>query len=86
MIMNEIHDTINDNRSGVFCNYVFDYSMLGVGMGIYLNPGNDAFRMALNDDIYVDKSGLIPNEEVREEFVRAVKNGKHTEQEAKECQ
>lgn len=28
-------------------------------MGIYLNPGNDAFRMALNDDIYVDKSGLI---------------------------
>ena len=28
-------------------------------MGIYLNPGNDAFQMALNDDIYVDKTGLI---------------------------
>lgn len=28
-------------------------------MGIYLNPGNDAFRISVNDDIYVDKSGLI---------------------------
>lgn len=28
-------------------------------MGIYLNPGNDAFRLYLNDDIYIDKSGLI---------------------------
>ena len=28
-------------------------------MGIYLNPGNDAFRLCLNDDIYIDKSGLI---------------------------
>ena len=28
-------------------------------MGIYLNPGNDAFQIAVNDDIYVDKSGLI---------------------------
>lgn len=28
-------------------------------MGIYLNPGNDAFRISINDDIYVDKSGLI---------------------------
>lgn len=28
-------------------------------MGVYLNPGNDAFQLALNDDIYVDKSGLI---------------------------
>ncbi len=28
-------------------------------MGNYLNPGNDAFRMMVNDDIYVDKSGLI---------------------------
>lgn len=28
-------------------------------MGLYLNPGNDAFRMAVNDDIYVDKSTLI---------------------------
>lgn len=28
-------------------------------MGIYLNPGNDAFRISVYDDIYVDKSGLI---------------------------
>ena len=28
-------------------------------MGVYLNPGNDAFRMSVNDDIYVDKTGLI---------------------------
>lgn len=28
-------------------------------MGIYLNPGNDSFKMALNSKIYVDKSDLI---------------------------
>lgn len=28
-------------------------------MGLYLNPGNDAFRIAVNDDIYVDKTGMI---------------------------
>lgn len=28
-------------------------------MAVYLNPGNDAFQMALNDDIYIDKSELI---------------------------
>jgi len=28
-------------------------------MGIYLNPGNDAFKEALNSEIYVDKTGLI---------------------------
>ena len=28
-------------------------------MGIYLNPGNEAFHISVNDDIYVDKSGLI---------------------------
>ena len=28
-------------------------------MGIYLNPGSDNFRMALNSKIYVDKSNLI---------------------------
>ncbi len=28
-------------------------------MGIYLNPGNDAFRLAVNNKIYVDKSELI---------------------------
>ena len=28
-------------------------------MGIYLNPGNLAFREAVNSRIYVDKSGLI---------------------------
>lgn len=28
-------------------------------MGVYLNPGNDAFQMSVNDDIYIDKSGMI---------------------------
>jgi hypothetical protein len=28
-------------------------------MGIYLNPGNDAFQISVQDDIYIDKSGLI---------------------------
>ncbi len=28
-------------------------------MGIYLNPGNEAFRQAVTDDIYVDKTGMI---------------------------
>ena len=28
-------------------------------MGIYLNPGNGAFEMALNSEIYVDKTGMI---------------------------
>lgn len=28
-------------------------------MGVYLNPGNAAFRMAINDDIYIDKTELI---------------------------
>ena len=28
-------------------------------MGIYLNPGNAAFQLAVNNVIYVDKSGLI---------------------------
>lgn len=28
-------------------------------MGIYFNPGNDAFRISVYDDIYVDKSKLI---------------------------
>ena len=30
-----------------------------VDMGIYVNPDNAEFRRALNDDIYIDKSGLI---------------------------
>ena len=28
-------------------------------MSIFVNPGNDKFRQALNSKIYVDKSGLI---------------------------
>ena len=28
-------------------------------MGIYLNPGNDLFRQAVNSKIYVDKTMLI---------------------------
>ena len=28
-------------------------------MGIYLNPGNDLFRQAINSEIYIDKSMLI---------------------------
>lgn len=28
-------------------------------MGLYLNPGNDGFKISVNSDIYVDKSGLL---------------------------
>lgn len=28
-------------------------------MGNYLNQGNDAFKISMNDDIYIDKSGII---------------------------
>ena len=28
-------------------------------MGNYLNIGNDAFKISINDDIYIDKSGII---------------------------
>ena len=28
-------------------------------MGIYLDPGNEAFRQAVTDDIYVDKTEMI---------------------------
>ena len=28
-------------------------------MGMFVNPGNDAFQVALNSEIYVDKSGLL---------------------------
>lgn len=28
-------------------------------MGIFVNPGNDAFQVALNSEIYVDKTGLL---------------------------
>ena len=28
-------------------------------MGIYLNPGNEAFRQAVTDDIYIDKTEMI---------------------------
>lgn len=30
-------------------------------MGIYLNPGNELFRMDINSQIYVDKTELIEN-------------------------
>lgn len=39
--------------------YVIVKARTVIEMGIYLNPGNDAFEMACRDDIYVDKSGLI---------------------------
>lgn len=28
-------------------------------MGLYLNPGNDAFRQAVSDEIYIDKTDMI---------------------------
>ena len=28
-------------------------------MGVYLNPGNGLFRMAVSSQIYVDKTALI---------------------------
>ena len=41
-------------------------------MGIYLNPGNNKFKRAVNSDIYVDKTVFIPNEEIRSEYVSAI--------------
>ena len=35
------------------------YTKAGDNMGTYLNPGNTAFKEALNSEIYVDKSILI---------------------------
>lgn len=32
---------------------------MGIGMGVYLNPGNEGFREAINSEIYVDKTELI---------------------------
>lgn len=28
-------------------------------MGLYLNPGNEAFRISISSDIYVDKTEMI---------------------------
>ena len=28
-------------------------------MGIFVNPGNGAFQVAVNSEIYVDKTGLL---------------------------
>ena len=41
--------------------YNESYKMLtgGITMGSYLNPGNEAFAVALNSEIYVDKTGLL---------------------------
>ena len=38
-------------------------------MCVFVNPGNDRFRQALNSKIYVDKSGLISitNERINSE-------------------
>ena len=31
----------------------------GEKMGVFVNPGNEAFAVALNSEIYVDKTGLL---------------------------
>ena len=28
-------------------------------MGLYINPGNEAFKISVNDDIYIDQSGIL---------------------------
>ena len=28
-------------------------------MGVFVNPGNEAFAVALNSEIYVDKTGIL---------------------------
>lgn len=30
-----------------------------VDMGLYINPGNEAFKISVNDDIYIDQSGIL---------------------------
>ncbi len=46
-------------------------------MGIYINPGNEPFRVKRNEK-YVDKSGLI-NEEIRIEYADAIHDVTHVE-------
>ena len=41
-------------------------------MGMFVNPDNSAFQVALNSEIYVDKTGL--NEEIRQELTNAVES------------
>ncbi len=43
-------------------------------MGLYLNPGNDAFRQAVSDDIYIDKTDMISimNERLNKPSVKFV--------------
>ena len=36
-----------------------DFTGECVHMGLYLNPGNDAFRQAVSDEIYIDKTDMI---------------------------
>lgn len=36
-------------------------------MGRFVNPGNEAFRVALNSEIYIDKTGLIEYTNVSDE-------------------
>lgn len=31
----------------------------GITMGMYFNPSNQGFKKAINDEIYIDKSGLL---------------------------
>jgi hypothetical protein len=35
-------------------------------MGIYLNPGNEQFRVSVNSELYVDKVAIVHNDFSRE--------------------
>lgn len=49
--------------------YLFPDSGRLLNMGTFVNPSNERFRVALNSEIYVDKSGLI-------EYINSVLNTK----------
>ena len=51
------HGIIVSERNG-YCEAIFDKRERN-RMGSYLNPGNEAFAVALNSEIYVDKTGLL---------------------------
>lgn len=38
---------------------LFRTAQEGIDMGLYINSGNEAFKISVNDDIYIDQSGIL---------------------------
>lgn len=58
LVLNKMFFHVILKRQQIAFMYVFFWKG-AVRMGIYLNPGNEAFKISLASDIYVDKSELI---------------------------